>query len=294
VTTQDPSLPSGCIARLVRRGVVAVSGADAEKFLNDLVTADASAAGGNRAVYAGLLTPQAKVLFDFIIFRSPDGFQIDVLRDKAAELIKRLGFYRLRANVAISDRSEELHVLAGWDGAPPAMNGLVAPDPRLSDLGWRAVTPVGAVPNATEADYDAHRLALGVPEGGIDFGFGEVFPHDADLDQVGGVDFTKGCYVGQEVVSRMEHRHTARRRIIAVTATGKLPARGTDVVAGGKPLGVLGSSADRTGLALVRLDRAKDAMDRGEPITAEGVSLTLTIPGWARFIWPTAVDAGDA
>ena len=296
MTTQDPTPTSSRIARLDRRGVVTVAGPEAEKFLNDLVTADVSATTSGRAAYAGLLTPQGKVLFDFVVFRGDDGFLIDVLREKAAELAKRLGFYRLRAKVTIADRSEDLHVLAGWGGAAPQSDGIVAPDPRLADLGWRAIVGGAAPVDATEANYDAHRIALGVPEGGIDFAFGDVFPHDADFDQIGGVDFTKGCYVGQEVVSRMEHRHTARRRIVTVSAVSPLPQKGTDVVAGGKPLGILGSSAAGTGLALVRLDRAKDAIDRGEPLTAAGIPLTLAIPPWARFTWPAtaATDAGEA
>jgi tRNA-modifying protein YgfZ len=141
--------------------------------------------------------------------------------------------------------------------------------------------------NANEADYDAHRVSLGVPEGGIDFTFGDAFPHDADMDQLSGVAFAKGCYVGQEVVSRMEHRHTARRRIITINSPAPLPAN-SEIVAGGRPIGTVGSSADGTGVALVRLDRAKEAMDRGEPITADGVPVSLTIPAWARFGWPSA------
>ena len=134
----------------------------------------------------------------------------------------------------------------------------------------------------------AHRIALGVPEGGIDFAFGDAFPHDADMDQLGGVAFDKGCYVGQEVVSRIEHRHTARRRIIIVTSASAaaLPASG-EILADGRPLGALGSTVRGPGLALVRLDRARDAIERGETITVAGTPVSLSIPSWARFGWPT-------
>jgi len=278
---------AGRIASLVRRGVVAVGGADAEKLLNDLVTADIGQAGPGRAVYAGLLTPQGKVLFDFIVFRDGDGFLFDVARASVADLVKRLTFYRLRAKVTIEDVSEGRQVLAAWgDGAPDA-DGVVAPDPRLPALGWRAIAAAGAdLATAGEADYDAHRIALGVPEGGIDFAFGEAFPHDTDMDQLGGIDFNKGCYVGQEVVSRMEHRGTARRRVVIATGAAPLPAAGTAVTAGERPIGTLMSSADGTGLALVRLDRAREAMDAGETVMAGGTALALKLPSWARFGWP--------
>jgi folate-binding protein YgfZ len=279
------------IARLARRGVVAVGGPDAEKFLNDLVTADISGAGSGRAVYAGLLTPQGKVLFDCIVFRDGDAFLLDVRRDKATELAKRLGMYRLRAKVTIEERSPA-GVYALWGAAPVPGQAGAAPDPRLPDLGWRVVA-MGELPtNATEADYDAHRIALGVPEGGIDFAFGDAFPHDADMDQLGGVDFTKGCYVGQEVVSRMQHRHTARRRIVNAAVSGNA-SPGTEITADGKPVGTLASTTSGAGLALVRLDRVKDAMDRGIPILAGGAPVSLSLPPWARFGWPSTATAGD-
>jgi tRNA-modifying protein YgfZ len=272
--------------------VVAIGGDDAEKFLNDLVTADVAEAGSGRAVYAGLLTPQGKILFDFIIFRDGGGFLFDLPRDKAAEFVKRLAFYRLRANVTIEERPA-MTVVAGWEGAPQPPSSVAAPDPRLPGLGWRALVTGDATANADERDYDAHRIALGVPEGGIDFTFGDAFPHDADMDQLGGVAFAKGCYVGQEVVSRIEHRHTARRRIISATSAGQLDAH-SEVTAGGRPIGTLGSAAGRLGLALVRLDRAKDAIDRGDPIMAAGTPVSLSIPPWARFGWPAVTtDARD-
>ncbi len=184
-------------------------------------------------------------------------------------------------------------------GAPHGVaniDGVAAPDPRLASLGWRIVMPVdqpaerhGFAP-ASEADYDAHRIALGIPEGGIDFAFGEAFPHDVDMDQLSGVDFGKGCFIGQEVVSRMQHRGTARRRTVMVKAAGELPARGSEISAGGKALGTLGSSAGSEGLAVVRLDRAREAIDAGVPIAAGAAELTLALPGWATFGWPKAAS----
>ena len=291
MTTQGSGTASGQVARLVRRGVVAVGGPDAVKFLNDLVTADVTHAGPGSAVYAGLLTPQGKVLFDFIIFRDGDDFWIDLAREKAADFAKRLGFYRLRANVTVADRSADHTVLAGWGGQPVDSARIAAPDPRLPALGWRAIVAGDGPGYASQADYDAHRIACGVPEGGIDFAFGDLFPHDSDMDQLGGVDFTKGCYVGQEVVSRMEHRHTARRRFVIATGAGPLPASGSEIAAAGKPIGTLASSAGRIGLALVRLDRAKEAMDKAEPLLAADTPVTLALPPWARFGWPEPAAA---
>ena len=281
------------IARLSRRGVLAVGGEDAETFLNGLITADAAKVAPGRALYAGLLTPQGKVLFDFIVFSDGGRFLFDVARTNLADFAKRLTFYRLRARVEVDDLSEGRRVIATWGEAAPTLDGAVAPDPRLAALGWRAVVadddaePAGLTP-ASEAEYDAHRIALGVPEGGIDFPFGEPFPHDTDMDQLGGVDFAKGCYVGQEVVSRMEHRGTARRRVVVARGLAPLPAPGTPLTASGRPLGTLGSSAGGEAIALVRLDRAKQAIDGGQPIHAGAATITLALPTWARFGWPNA------
>ena len=281
---------NGRTAALARRGVVAVGGVDATLFLNDLVTADITVAGPGRAVYAALLTPQGKVLFDFIVFRDGDRYLIDVPRGSVADFLKRLAFYRLRSKVTIDDLSDARVVLAGWGGTEPPSRWVVAPDPRLPALGWRALAdasdPVAAITGASEADYDAHRIGLGIPEGGLDFDYGAVFPHDVGIDQLGGLDITKGCYVGQEVVTRIEHRGTARRRVVVVRGTGPLPMPGTAITAGEQQIGTLMSSFDGAGLATVRLDRAKEAIDAGVPVTAAGTVLALALPGWAQFGWP--------
>ena len=279
-------MDSGKVAELTRRGIVAVGGTDAEKFLNDLVTSDVPKSEG-AAAYGGLLTPQGKVLFDFLVFREGDRYLFDLPWALVADFVKRLTFYRLRAKVEIAALPDR-HAVAMWGNGAGGV-----PDPRLPALGHRAIITGPVSASATEADYDAHRIALGVPEGGVDFAFGDVFPHDADMDQLSGVDFVKGCYVGQEVVSRMEHRGTARRRFVLAHASAALPPVGTPIMAGEKSIGTLGSSSGGTGLALIRLDRAKDAKDHGMPITASGVGLSLTLPPWARFGWPATVAAED-
>ncbi len=286
-------MSQGSVARLRRRGVVGVGGEEAEKFLNDLVTSDLAGAGPGRAIYAGLLTPQGKILFDFFVFRDEARFLFDLPRTSVADFARRLVFYRLRAKVTIDDVSADYEVLAGWGNGEPHVEGAVAPDPRLAALGWRAIVAAGAPMPAgfTEIDadkYDAHRIALGVPEGAVDFAYGEMFPHDADMDQLAGVDFTKGCYVGQEVVSRMEHRGSARRRVVIAEGTAPMPPSGTPIAAAGRPLGTLMSSTGGIGLALVRLDRAREAMDAGEAVMAGETAIALRLPEWARFGWPVA------
>lgn len=290
---------SAHIAELGRRGVVAVSGDDATKFLNDLMTSDMPQ-GDGVASFGGLLTPQGKLLFDFLAFRDRGRYLFDLPKPLVADFVKRLTFYRLRAKVEIADLSDDHIAVAAWGGdAPPILDGPVAADPRLVALGYRAIVPAGAdmAPDhdeVREAAYDAHRIALGIPEGGLDFAFGDAYPHDAGMDQLSGVGFAKGCFIGQEVVSRMQHRGTARRRFVVVSGAAPLPAAGSDIVAGGRSLGTMGSSAGGAGLALVRLDRANDAMDAGTPIAADGAVLTLSIPAWARYTWPAAPAAeGD-
>jgi len=285
------------IAELPRRGVVAVGGPDAQKFLNDLITSNV-ATDARSAVFAGLLTPQGKLLFDFLIFRDGDRYLFDIARSEVDSFLKRLTLYRLRSKVDVADLSDERIVVAAWGTTTaPIVDGVVAPDPRLPALGFRAIVPPGAdmapdFDEATEADYDGHRIALGVPEGGIDFAFGDVFPHDVDMDQLAGVDFGKGCFVGQEVVSRMKHRGTARRRIVIARGAG-LPSAGTAVIADGKALGTMGTSTGGHGIAIVRLDRAKAAIDADITVLAGEQAVSLSIPSWAGYDWPAAAAEDD-
>lgn len=287
------------VAPLADRGVVRVSGADAAKLLQGLITADLGLLERQPAVFAGLLTPQGKILFDFFVVKTEQGFLLETVREKAADLAKRLTFYKLRANVTIADASAEYAVAALWGGAPPMIQppAVAYPDTRLAELGWRAIAPssfdwetgVGSAIAATEADYHAHRIALGVPEGGRDYALGDAFPHEALFDQLGGVSFDKGCYVGQEVVSRMEHRSTARKRVVPVVGAAPLQT-GADVKAGEAVIGTVGSVAGSRGLALLRLDRVGEAMGKGQPITAGGVPVAVELPSWVRFGIPTRED----
>ena len=283
-------MPAGRVAELPSRAVLHVAGDEAAGFLDRIVTADIDAIGDNEAGYGALLTPQGKILTDFLILRTGNGFLLDVPAPALGDLMKRLTLYRLRAKVGFEDVSEHFAVLAIWDGAtPPGGSSVVAPDPRHPRLGFRAVLPRASgefARTATEEDFERHRAGLGVPAIGLDFAFGEAFPHDIGMDALSGVAFDKGCYIGQEVVSRMEHRSTARRRPCLVSTDRNLPPTGTEITADGKPAGTLGSAFGQDGLAILRLDRIGEAIATRTPILAGDVPVAISLPDWAAWSWP--------
>ena len=272
-------------AILESRALLSVTGPDAPHFLERLVTCEVEELAPGGLAFGALLTPQGKILFDFFVFRREDGFLIDTAADRAEDLAKRLAFYRLRAKVGIAPAGPDARVAACWgDGAAGAA------DPRLAAMGARSVVTAGEPEdvNSTEADWHKHRIGLGMPQGGLDHGWGEAFPHEALMDVFGGVDFAKGCYVGQEVVSRMQHRGTARSRIVGVSGTGPLPPAGTPVEAAGKSCGTMGSSAGNLGLALLRLDRVAEAVASGGEVSAGGLRIGVALQPWAGLGWPQA------
>ena len=256
--------------RLPERAVIAVKGAEAGHFLHNLVSSDIDHLGEGEASYGALLTPQAKILFDFFVVRMEESHLIDCARSQQMSLLQRLGFYKLRAKVDIAAASDMAVAVS-----PQAIEGYR--DPRVPDIGWRGFVSA----EVREAQgYDAARIALGLADTDADLGSGEFFPHEANLDQLGGVSFKKGCYVGQEVVSRMEHRGTARNRILPVELAGEAPPKGSGIRAGDKQIGTLLSSSGRQALALIRLDRLAEAT---EPLLTEHVRLTVLKPRWARY-----------
>jgi tRNA-modifying protein YgfZ len=289
-------------ALLPERGVVKVAGENARHFLNGLATNDIGKVAPGSARFAALLTPQGKIIVDFLMVEAATedggGFFLDCPRALAPALVEKLNFYRLRAKVTIEDLSGALGVMAVWDGQNnrPAESdyGLCYADPRLAALGSRIMLPpqlaseaagdLGATLATPEA-YDAHRIVLAIPRGGHDFSYGDTFPHEADMDQLGGIDFDKGCYIGQEVVSRVEHRAAARNRVVPITFENA-PIPGLPVTAGDKPLGMVGSSAKGRGLALLRLDRVADALASGTPILCGNLPIQVEKPAWATFAWP--------
>jgi folate-binding protein YgfZ len=286
-------------ALLPDRGVVKVVGDGARTWLGNLVTTDMGRVKPGAPRFGALLTPQGKIIADFIVAEAEppegDGFFLDCARALAPELMQRLNHYRLRAKVIVEDISDVLGVMAVWGGTPAAHFGLTYPDPRLPALGMRCMLSPQRAEDASSAmgatlveasAYEAHRIALGVPRGGLDFVYGDAFPHETDMDQLGGVDFDKGCYVGQEVVSRVEHRASARSRVVPIAYDGHAPEGGAAVLAGEKQVGTIGSTAQGRGLALLRLDRVADALAAGVPLASGGIPIRLVKPDWARFAWP--------
>jgi folate-binding protein YgfZ len=268
------------VTNIKNRSLIRVSGAEAEHFLHNLVTADIEGLAQGELSAGALLTPQGKILFDFLVSRDGGSFVLDCASDIAAELAKRLKFYRLRAKVDIELQEQALAAVSWLTDSGAG---------GLRDARFGTEEPVfrsyGAEAGGEETEYMRLRIENGVAEGGADYAFGDVFPHDVNFDQTGGVSFSKGCYVGQEVVSRMQHRGTARRRVLIASGESALET-GVPVIAGGRVIGALGSALDKKALALVRVDKVKDAMNAAEEIQAGGVPVRLDLPPRAAFSWP--------
>jgi folate-binding protein YgfZ len=261
------------------RALLLVSGEEAEALLNRLVTRNLAGMRDGEARYAALLTPQGKLLVDFFVYRRPEGFLLDAPASEAEALGKKLTMFKLRAKVTIA-LQPDLAVVAAWGGNLLETPGPTFRDPRHAELGWRIVAArdILAMFEPEEAAYDAHRIALGVPKGGTDFVYGDTFVHDANLDLLHGVDFDKGCYVGQEVVSRVHHRNSARKRIVKVRFDGAPPEIGAALTAGPAQIGTLTSLAGHDGLASARLDRLAEAEAEKQPVHAGSAALHITPP----------------
>ncbi|MEM9734372.1 MAG: folate-binding protein [Pseudomonadota bacterium] len=258
------------------RAVLTISGLEAKDFLANLITC--ALPSPSELHFGALLTPQGKILHEFFILGLEDGFQLDCLADQRDALLKRLMFYRLRAKVdlAPADLSVFSSFVEGEDGFA---------DPRHKDMGWR-IFGEPREDDGDDAPYHAHRIALGLAELGRDFMPETTFPHEVSMDLTGGVDFQKGCYVGQEVVSRMQHRGTARSRFLIVNGEA-LPDQGTPILAGDRTIGTMGSHVGSTGLAIMRLDRLSKALDEGDRVSAEdGPTLTFSTLPLDGFPWP--------
>lgn len=273
-------------AFLPDRAFVRIAGADAEHFLQNLITTDLGGLGENELRPGALLTPQGKILFDFLISRQDDGgFLVDIRADQLEAFVRRMTMYKLRAAVTVEPLAETGATVT-WGEA-----GDGVADYRFGLAGTEVRRQPGLMGTPGDRDgYDALRILHGVPESGADYALQDAFPHDVLFDKSGGVSFRKGCYVGQEVVSRMQHRSTARRRVVIVSAEVPLPASGTEITIGGKPIGPLGTVAGERGLAIVRIDKAGEAMVAGEPILAGDVPVTVALPGWSGLTFPAAAE----
>jgi hypothetical protein len=297
--------PSKYVA-LDQRGLLAVSGPEARPFLQGLLSNDIDRVGPNRALYATLLSPQGKFLHDFFISELDGALVFDCEGPRLDDLERRLNFYKLRADVKIEVWSGRFlvaaligkGVLAALDleavegNAKSFAGGVVYADPRLAAIGARAILPRDGGIAALEAagftaapvdDYDRLRLAHALPDGSRDMPVEKGFLLENGIDDLNGVDFDKGCYVGQELTARTKYRGNIRKRLYRVDVDGPLPAPGTPITLDAKEAGVMRSGRDQTGLALLRIELATNALDTGAPLRAGDARLTPIKPGWARF-----------
>lgn len=267
------------------RAVLRLQGPDARAYLQALVSADLERLAPGKPVYATLLTPQGRFLFDMILIQDGSSILLDTARARAGELRRKLLLHRLRAAVEIEDESERWAVVAA--AAPDALRdaepSLVVRDPRLAALGFRAILPRADLPaDGTLADaaaYDRWRLALGVPVAPVDLVPERSLLLESDVEELHGIDFGKGCYVGQELTARMKYRGLVKKRLLPVRVEGALPPPGTLLTRGGAEAGEMRSGRDRAGIALVRLDGGGDPL---APLEAEGARLEPWLPDWLR------------
>jgi hypothetical protein len=299
-------MAAGSYVLLDDRGVLEVSGADRRSFLQGLVSNDVQKLGPDRALYAAFLTPQGKYLHDFFLVEQGEVIQLEGERARLPDLLRRLSMFKLRAKVALADVSETFAVAAAFGGdagaklglpadlgaAAPFGDGIAYVDPRLAALGVRLILPREAgtraldeagLARAEPADYDWLRLSLGVPDGSRDLSVEKAILLEAGFDELNGVDWDKGCYMGQELTARTKYRALIRKRLMPVTVDGPLPESGTAVKLGDQDAGEIRSGRGDRALALLRLDAVSEAARIGAPLVAGAARLTPTKPGWARF-----------
>ncbi len=273
--------------RLIDRATLHLSGEEAKPFLQNLVTADLDKLAPGEARPAALLTPQGKILFDFLVSLTPDGLRLDVAAGARGDLAKRLTLYKLRAKITIAPQDEAVAAL--WEDAPP--EGALT-DRRFPGEVYRLYGDAALGAGEDAESFERLRLSAGIAEAERDFPASDVFPHDVLLDQNEGVSFRKGCYVGQEVVSRMQHRGTARRRIMVLRAEGHLTP-GAVVEAAGKTIGTVLSAHGSLGIGMIRIDKLADALRADQTLSADGVPLEAEVPAWAGYTLPEAAAPAE-
>ena len=262
-----------------KRGLVCVSGPDAATLLDGLLTHNVAGAGPDACVYTAMLTPQGKFLFELFILAPEAGtYWIDV--SDPASFAKRLSLYRLRSKVTIEDKSEAYVVGAVWhpEALPP--NAVLYPDPRHGEMPQRFIAPRAALALGDEAAYEQARLGLGVPDLAADLLVEKDFILEGLMDEMGGVDFHKGCYVGQEMTSRMKRRTTVKTKLCRVRFEGEAPAFETPILADGWEVGRMRTGGPGHGLALIRFDRAQKAISEGQELRAGDQPIQLDPPSW--------------
>lgn len=285
------------------RGIIAIEGADARDFLQGLISNDITRVSPHQAIHGALLTPQGKYLHDFFIAQVGDKILLDCEKARAADLLKRLSLYKLRAKVTLSEETDDYSVavlygqtiekMLGLEGAPGTAKetggGALFIDPRLAAVGARAILPkdtaeqtlkdAGSQPGEF-SDYDALRITLGLPDGSRDLVVEKSILLENGFDELGGVDWNKGCYMGQELTARTKYRALIKKRLLPVTIEGEAPAPGTPIMAGEKEAGEMRSHQGKVGLAILRLEH----LDKDTPLTAGEAIITPKKPDWAVLV----------
>ncbi len=290
---------------LKRRGVLRIAGEDRVGFLQGLVSNDVTRVSPERAIYAAFLTPQGKYLHDFFIAALGDALVLDCEAERLDDLRRRLSVYRLRTKIAIEDASQQLSVAAALgdgtarslalDGeagsATPSADGAAFVDPRLAKAGARIIAPPEAAAAALkaagfapsgEADYEKHRLDCGLPDGSRDLVVEKAILLESNFEEMNGLDWDKGCYLGQELTARTKYRGLVRKRLIPVTIVGPAPETGTPVMVGDHEAGEMRSSFDGLGLALLRVERIEEAAQSGGRLRAGEATLEPRRAPWAE------------
>jgi folate-binding protein YgfZ len=291
---------------LTDRGVLSIAGEDARTFLQGLISNDVRKVSASRAVYSALLTAQGKYLHDFFLLARNGELLLDCEKARAADLLKRLGMYRLRSKVNLANSGERYRILACYgDGAAERFglastsgqadvfaDGVAYVDPRLASLGVRVLLPRDAGLDSiarlgfAAADlevYDRHRLTEGVPDGSRDLIVDKSILLENGFDELNGIDWDKGCYIGQELTARTKYRGLIKKRLMPVSVDGPLPAPGTPIALGDDEAGEMRSGLDGQGLALLRLEAIDKAAAAAQPLTAAGAAIRPVKPGWAKF-----------
>ncbi len=283
---------------LETRALISVSGSEAGDFLQRIITNDVDRLASGEGRYAALLTPQGKYLFDFFVIRWDDGFLLDCEAERAGALMKRLKIYRLRADVTLGEVSTDFAVAAifGGEAAVALKDGIIFADPRAAALDRRAILPRDGARAALAAlglealdmaEYESRRIALAVPDGSRDFEPEKSGLLEMNVEELNGVDFSKGCFVGQEVTARTKHRALVRKRLLPVRLVGAAPEPGARITADGSEVGAMRSAQGDHGLALMRLDRLQAAADKGLTPMAGETKVLPRAPAWADFQVPT-------
>lgn len=278
------------------RTIIEIEGPDAEHFLQNVITTDLEKLGEGVAMGGALLTPQGKILADFLISRAgEEGFRLETHSALGDDLKRRLTMYRLRAKAEIRVPDESLVAVSWKDDSAPQTSVATVRDGRFrEDLKvFRHYGRAGADENGQEA-WEAFRIGQGIAECGSDYEAASAFPHDVLMDQNGGVSFRKGCFIGQEVVSRMQHRGTARRRVMIAEAQNALPPRGLEITADGKAVGQIVAASGKMALAMVRTDRVAEASSNGSEFSAGGIPVKLHFPDWVSITFPAGTHGESA